>query len=134
VKRLFADTYFYLAVVNARERDHDAALRYFESAECEFVTTAWVISEVAASLAPAKLRSAFVELYAELQADPGFTLIPPTQSQFVLGLELYGKRLDKDWSLTDCISFVVMEQEGLRDALTGDHHFEQAGFKTLLGR
>jgi predicted nucleic acid-binding protein len=48
------------------------------------------------------------------------------------GLELYHARPDKDWPLTDCISFVVMDDEKLTDALTGDRHFEQAGFKALL--
>jgi predicted nucleic acid-binding protein len=47
-------------------------------------------------------------------------------------LDLYASRFDKAWSLTDCISFVVMEQQGIREALTGDHHFEQAGFVALL--
>jgi uncharacterized protein len=42
-------------------------------------------------------------------------------------------RRDKEWSLTDCISFVVMKERGLTEALTADHHFEQAGFKALLG-
>jgi predicted nucleic acid-binding protein len=51
---------------------------------------------------------------------------------FAAGVELYGTRPDKEWSLTDCISFVVMKREGLTDALTGDRHFEQAGFKVLL--
>jgi hypothetical protein len=45
---------------------------------------------------------------------------------------LYFQRRDKEWSLTDCISFTVMSDEGLTDALTGDHHFEQAGFTALL--
>jgi hypothetical protein len=49
-----------------------------------------------------------------------------------LGLQLFGDRPDKEWSLTDCISFVVMEKEGVREALTGDKHFEQAGFVALL--
>ncbi len=48
------------------------------------------------------------------------------------GFELFSRRADKEWSLTDCTSFVVMREEGLTDALTTDHHFEQAGFSVLL--
>jgi hypothetical protein len=48
------------------------------------------------------------------------------------GLDLFAKRPDKGWGLSDCISFVVMRRDGLRDALTADHHFEQAGFRALL--
>ena len=59
-------------------------------------------------------------------------IIPATADLFDRGVQLYAERADKEWSLTDCISFVVMADEGLADALTGDHHFEQAGFKALL--
>jgi len=51
---------------------------------------------------------------------------------FHAGLDLYASRPDKEWSLTDCISFAVMQDLGLNDALTGDHHFTQAGFTILL--
>ena len=51
---------------------------------------------------------------------------------FARGFDLYARRPDKSWSLTDCISFVVMTDRGLTEALTGDHHFEQAGFRALL--
>jgi predicted nucleic acid-binding protein len=51
---------------------------------------------------------------------------------FDRGLERFARRPDKEWSFTDCISFVVMEDKGLTDALTADHHFEQAGFTILL--
>jgi len=47
-------------------------------------------------------------------------------------LRLYDERPDKEWSLTDCLSFLVMERQRIRDALTTDHHFEQAGFRVLL--
>ena len=58
--------------------------------------------------------------------------MPASHSLFQEGVQLYNARPDKDWSLTDCISFVVMQEHGLTDALTGDHHFEQAGFTALL--
>ena len=59
--------------------------------------------------------------------------MPPTLELLEQGMDLYARRPDKEWSLTDCISFVVMSQNGLEEALTGDHHFEQAGFRILLG-
>jgi hypothetical protein len=58
-------------------------------------------------------------------------IVPPTQRLFDQGVELYAERPDKGWSLTDCISFVVMRQQGITEALTGDHHFEQAGFISI---
>jgi predicted nucleic acid-binding protein len=58
--------------------------------------------------------------------------IPPAYDLWLRGLELYADRLDKEWSLTDCTSFVVMTDRKITDALTADHHFEQIGFNALL--
>jgi predicted nucleic acid-binding protein len=55
-------------------------------------------------------------------------IVGPEPETFTQGIELYRNRPDKNWSLTDCISFVVMKREGITEALTGDRHFEQAGF------
>ena len=63
---------------------------------------------------------------------PGVKIVAPDQALLDRGLALYRARPDKDWSLTDCISFVVMEREKIAEALTADHHFEQAGFLALL--
>jgi len=60
------------------------------------------------------------------------TIVSADQALFDRGVSLYNQRLDKMWSLTDCISFIIMQDHGLRDALTGDHHFEQAGFNVLM--
>lgn len=81
--------------------------------------------------APTK-RALFVDFLTDLRANPQFTIMPPDEELFEKGLELYAHRLDKGWSLTDCISFVVMQRAGVTDALTGDHHFEQAGFRALF--
>ena len=77
-------------------------------------------------------RALFHDFTENLLADPNVTVVPASPDLFRAGLDLYGRRLDKEWSLTDCTSFVVMREQGLTEALTGDHHFEQAGFKALL--
>ena len=59
-------------------------------------------------------------------------IVPATSRDFQRGLELFAARQDKRWSLTDCISFVVMQDCGLTEMLTADRHFEQAGFSILL--
>ena len=60
------------------------------------------------------------------------TIVPLSSELLDAGLRLIANRPDKDWSLTDCISFVVMTRYEIQEALTGDQHFEQAGFKALL--
>jgi predicted nucleic acid-binding protein len=67
-----------------------------------------------------------------LRSDPSITVLPATPELLSHGLNLFYDRPDKDWSLVDCISFVVMKERGITDALTGDKHFQQAGFNALL--
>jgi hypothetical protein len=67
-----------------------------------------------------------------IRDDASWELIPATQETLEAGLLLHRSRDDKEWSLTDCISFHVMTQRGIQHALTYDHHFEQAGFVALL--
>ena len=74
----------------------------------------------------------FVNLVKNLQSDPTTTIVPSGKRFFDQAFRLCADRSDKKWSLTDCISFVVMEDYGIQDALTGDRHFEQAGFRALL--
>jgi predicted nucleic acid-binding protein len=68
----------------------------------------------------------------DLAQDPKVRIVRAGDDWFEHGLQLYEQRPDKDWPLTNCISFAVMTEEKLTDALTGDHHFTQAGFKALL--
>ena len=77
-------------------------------------------------------RQTFISLHDALGTDPDVTIVPSDAGLFAEGLALYASRTDKEWSLTDCISFVVMQRHQLNEALTGDHHFDQAGFKALL--
>jgi uncharacterized protein len=97
------------------------------------VTTEWVLTELADGLARSERgRAEFLSLLADLQTDVASTIIPCDHALMADGVQLYGQRPDKKWSLTDCISFVIMAKEGITEALTGDHHFEQAGFVALL--
>jgi len=77
-------------------------------------------------------RDVFIRFYDWIQHRPGITIVPATRKLLEDGISLYRYRRDKDWPLTDCISFVLMEDEKIADALTGDKHFEQAGFNALL--
>lgn len=96
------------------------------------VTTAWVLAEVADAFASTHLREVVPAFLDELRSDPDCTIIEPTMTQFDLGMKLYEKRNDKQWSLTDCISFHIMKEMDIHSALTGDHHFAQAGFEALF--
>ncbi len=95
------------------------------------VTTAWVLTEVGDAFARDN-RPAFLDLIELLRDNPLIRVVEPSPELFAAGVAFYADRPDQDWPLTDGISFVVMEREGIREALTGDHHFEQAGFAALL--
>jgi predicted nucleic acid-binding protein len=77
-------------------------------------------------------RDRFVELLQLIEADERIVVVPASDASFRRGVELFTRRPDKSWPLTDCISFVAMEERGIQDALTGDRHFEQAGMVALL--
>jgi predicted nucleic acid-binding protein len=96
------------------------------------VTTQWVLTEVADGLAPTSDRHLFETLLSNLDREPADTVVPASAELYQRGVRLYLDRPDKKWSLTDCISFVVMDDRAIREALTADHHFEQAGFVPLL--
>jgi len=130
VKR-FADTFYFLALLNVKDEAHLRA-RTLSIAGCRLVTTEWVLTELADAMASRWKRLQFVHLLALISNDPDMEILPASSPWFAKGAALYAERPDKDWSLTDCISFAVMEERGLSEALTGDHHFEQAGFIALL--
>lgn len=129
---VFADTFYFLALLRVDDAAHARALRLSRTRADPILTTVWVLTEVADALAMPGMREGFPRLLATLRADPACTIVPSTQSLFDQGVDLYAARPDKSWSLTDCISFVVMREYGATQALTGDRHFEQAGFTILL--
>ena len=96
------------------------------------MTSDFVFLEIADALTPPRVRSRTINFINRLKNLSGLQVIPVSQSLFKAGWELYSQRLDKNWGLTDCISFVIMQQQQITVAFTSDKHFEQAGFSRLL--
>ncbi len=133
MRTVFADTFYFLALLNPSDQAHGKAVAFTSSNAVRMVTTDWVLTELADGLARSRRgRTEFLGTLADLQADADVTIVPCDHALMGEGVQLYAQRADKEWSLTDCISFVVMTKEGITDGLTGDHHFEQAGFVALL--
>ena len=129
---VFADTFYFLALVNRRDVSHARAVELGARPDLRLVTTTWVLTEVIDALSTPMHRTVAVALVRKLQNDRQVTIVSATQDWFDRGLELFEARADKAWTLTDCVSFTVMQSLGLTEALTADRHFEQAGFKALL--
>jgi uncharacterized protein len=132
---IFLDTAYVNALVNTRDQWHDAAVQWERKLSTDkrrLVTTEFVLVEIADGLAAVRFRVQAVQVVATLQASSLVEIIPASSQLFTAALELYRSRGDKDWGLTDCASFVVMNERGLSEALTTDDHFRQAGFRALL--
>src|SRR5947209_1759774 len=125
MKSVFADTFYFLALLNERDAAHERAVAASRAAGLFLVTTEFVLIEP-------QQRDEVLALCNLVETDPVFTLIRATTELIQRGRKLYRDRADKEWPLTDCISFVVMQDHALSEAFTADHHFVQAGFKALL--
>ena len=126
----FADTFYFLALLNRNDHAHAAAKT--ASTGSKLLTTELVLMEVGDAMCELAKRPSFVGLVETLRSDTNVEILPATSELFQRGLDLFNRRPDKEWSMTDCTSFVVMQERGIAEALTGDHHFEQAGFTALL--
>jgi predicted nucleic acid-binding protein len=128
----FADTSLFVAFLNARDEHHGLAVEYVSDESNVLVTTDWVLVELGNFVSKWRARRRFVPFVRDLRADRLVDIVPPAADVFKQALDLYHRRPDKQWSMTDCLSFVVMRDRGLTEALTADHHFVQAGLKALL--
>jgi len=132
---VFLDAAYAIALSAPRDQYHDHAVEVAEELEARealLVTTRAVMLEIGNALAKLRYRAAAVELLISLEEDPNVEIVPISEELYARGFQLYQERQDKEWGLTDCISFVVMQDRGLVGALTTDEHFDQAGFRALL--
>ena len=132
---VFADAGYWIAHWSRGDALHLSAIALSEEfAGRKIVTTEYVLIEVLDGFGELGEHGRNVAsiLVRDLQADPDVEIVPASSSLFNAALERYTNRPDKSWSLTDCASFIVMEQRGITEALAHDLDFAQAGFRALL--
>lgn len=135
MQRVFADTGYWIALLNPRDDLHQSASAASQGYSAnQIVTSEMVLTEFLNSFSDfgPRLRQAAARAVESLRTASQIAIVPQTSQLFQRALKRYADMTDKSWSLTDCASFLIMEDEKLTSALTHDRHFSQAGFQTLL--
>jgi len=135
MRQVFADTGYWIALVNPRDQIHAKAVSVTQQlSSARIFTSEMVLAEVLNSFSDAgPLRQAVGSMVQKLRGNRDVVIVPQTSEQFESALRRYKQAADRSWSLTDCASFQVMAAEQIRAALTHDQHFAQAGFETCCG-
>jgi uncharacterized protein len=136
-EKIFADTGAFIALLVQRDELHQSAIEVMQELSAKnarLLTTESVLFELANALSSVKFRAQAIALIDELRTLPNVEIVWADAELFKDALTLYRERPDKEWSLTDCYSFIVMEENKIHTAFTSDKHFEQAGFVKLLGK
>jgi predicted nucleic acid-binding protein len=131
---VFVDSSAWIALLNADDRFHQLAAELFtafRAARRPLVCTDWVFAETGNGLARTARRLQFIETVERFRRSRHCRWIHIDEDAFQRALKLYSLK-DKQWGLVDCASFATMREEGIQEAATSDHHFEQAGFRCLL--
>lgn len=132
---VFLDAAYAIALSAPSDQHHVRAVELRSQMMREgtrLITTQAVVLEIGNALSKRRHRDAAVRLVVSLMRDRSVEVIPLDAGLFARALQLYSDRMDKEWGLTDCASFIVMADRGIREALTADEHFQQAGFLSLL--
>ncbi len=133
--RVFLDAAYAIALSVPRDQYHQRAISLadeLENAKTRLITTRAVLLEIGNALSKQRYRQAAIKLLDAIETDPNIEIVPLTESLYTRAFHLFCNRPDKEWGLTDCVSFVVMREQKLTEALTTDAHFQQAGFLALL--
>ena len=133
--KIFLDTAFAIALVSPKDAFHEKAVslsKLLRQSKSQLITTRAILIEIGNSLAKENERKAAIEIIESIEADETITTVPVTEEIYKDAFNLFRSRLDKEWGLTDCISFTAMKKFEVAEALTSDHHFQQAGFTALM--
>jgi uncharacterized protein len=128
----FVDTYALIAWLNSRDTAHATVREYLSAYRGQLVTTEWVLMEVADALSAPDAKQTVIAFLQEVRSDPMYSVVGYDGPVYEAGFALFSSRRDKAWSLTDCISFAVMKERNLTEALTADRHFSQAGYRAVF--
>lgn len=130
---VFADTSFWVAVINPTDQLHAKAREVRRRlVGSRFITSELVLVEVLNYFASLRSRPLAAATVRDVVEDQNIEIILHTRDSLRNGLAFYEARPDKGYSLTDCVSMLAMREHGISDVLTHDHHFEQEGFTILL--
>ena len=135
MNKFFLDSAYAIALSAVTDQYHNKAeilAGQIETDAIQMITTRAVILEIGNALARLRYRAAAIELLDSLEEDPNVKIIALSEELYNRAMKLYRQRPDKEWGLTDCVSFVVMQNYEITEALTTDEHFKQAGFRALL--
>ncbi len=132
---VFLDAAYAIALASSRDEFHEKAVQLagvIRSEGTKLVTTRAVILEIGNALSKQRYRTPAVKLLEALETDANVGIVALTETLYEQAFRLFRERMDKEWGIIDCISFVVMRERKILSALTTDEHFQQAGFRALL--
>ncbi len=132
---VFLDTSFAIALSSTTDQNHTRAVQLadqIETNKTHLVTTQAILLEIGNALSKQRYRVSAIQLLESLKADPNVEVLGLTNELYLAAFNLFKRREDKEWGLVDCVSFIVMQNRKMADALTADDHFHQAGFRALL--
>jgi len=135
VNEIFLDSSYAIALASRTDEHHARATElaaWIETERISLVTTRAIMLEIGNALAKKRYRSVAVNLLEAIERDAQIAVVPLSEDLYASAATLYRKYADKEWGLTDCVSFIVMREKGLQEALTADDDFRQAGFRALL--
>ena len=125
---IFLDTGYLIALINKRDNLHEVAVKASGKFHGPFLTSQLIFIEIANSLCLPAQRSLAINIIRKIQDDALTTIVPCSSDRFNKAFEFYKKRSDKTWGMIDCFSFIVMDEFGVKQVLTFDEHFRQAGY------
>ncbi len=132
MQEYFADAWYFIARIDRLDGHHHAAISLQRRVDAgRIVTHDAVLTEVLAYFSGAGTRSRVSAAATVRGVLQEFVVEPTSRDLFLLALDLYEARRDKEYSLVDCMSMVLMRQRGIEHVLTNDHHFRQEGFTVV---